>query len=226
MRGTLAPLLAALALLVVPLSCGGSTVGSKPDAPLETEPRVCPGAAAETPGEPRCRTQQDCDPSLNLYCAATPNDCGPAFPSFACSADTDCEPEQRCVPSGPPSCSGQGPSLACAAPCTEASCAASERCEADGHCRPAPCAEGFQCPTDKRCASQDEDAAADANGCADVSCQEGFECPNNRRCEPGSLYAHECGPLACSTDADCDCGYCIGKWCYDSLFYCTKPPIG
>jgi hypothetical protein len=106
-------------------------------------------------------------------------------------------------------------------------CAVEEDGESNEHgCRAARCeADEWACPSGYQC---EPGEAADQNGCVPISCTAGFECPVNRRCAADSPYphTHQCEALRCERDSDCDCGYCFGTVCQDSLSYCAIPPIG
>jgi hypothetical protein len=47
----------------------------------------------------------------------------------------------------------------------------------------------------------------------------------NTRCTPpGDATNHGCVPLACTSDGDCDCGYCVNGTCGSNLGFCSFPP--
>lgn len=210
---------------------------------------VCPGAAPAPAGYPPCRTSADCPRTFDV-CAHDPvGGCGVGPPPPECYADTDCTGGQVCLVITPIGCSGEGSH--CIAPCTPTSCAADEACGTNGHCGPKPCTagylcatgtvcgptraaadahgcapascatDGYQCPTDFRCAAS---SSADPHGCTAISCTEGYTCPENFDCNPSSTRLHQCDQRACTTDAECDCGACIQNRCEDRLFVCSTLP--
>lgn len=208
---------------------------------------VCPGAAPLSGGMP-CRTQSEC-PSAAYFCVyeITPSlTCGLGPPPPECQTDGDCSTGLICLPA-----SGCGvPPRRCMPACTSTSCAADQRCDANGHCTPIACANGgYTCPAALIC-TDEQGRAKDGHGCAARRCTEGFTCSADRRCMVGQTGAdangcvlipcpeHACpvnyvcmpGSSAwgcqvktCTTDGDCDCGVCAGGRCASRAGVCIQP---
>lgn len=131
--------------------------------------------------------------------------CGTCAAGFTCNASNGhCEP------------------VSCTAgyACSAGLACVPSRMGADMHgCATALCtSDGYQCPSAFRCQAG---ASADVHGCSDISCMDGFTCPKNFDCDPSSQELHHCKRRACTSDADCDCGACIGT-CQDRLFICSQ----
>jgi hypothetical protein len=107
------------------------------------------------------------------------------------------------------------------AACTDGSCAETRSC-IDGQCvlkrcdepGAAPCAAGFECNPSA--------SGASAQGCVQVHCSSGMAaCADGYDCvatAPGDGCVHR----ACSTDADCECGYCVNAHCEPTLGFCYE----
>lgn len=211
--------------------------GGRPAERAANLPKACAGPDPwlGLTSDQRCREHSECPERWR--CEAAPraapscgSPCPGCFPSD-CSQDADC-PDGVCEPYGPFA------SLMCKSRCKDGLCLPGQRCEADGHCRVHPCADGFACGQQRRC--NPSAMLADANGCEPIPCYEtgGVTCPAEQACVndgsphsatlPGCLAVPcndprhpgcsenrrcssqaSCQPLSCKTDADCDCGSCI-----------------
>ena len=116
--------------------------------------------------------------------------CLPA--SEACQFDFQCSEARECV---------DGRCLQrCATTATNPSCAAGQRCSADGHCR-------YADPADSRCPSP---CAADQRCVGSVclaACSTDTTCTTGQRCESGTCRADDRrAPPFCAGDAQCASG--------------------
>jgi hypothetical protein len=68
------------------------------------------------------------------------------------------------------------------------------------------CTAGYACQSDQICY---DSTSADNHGCVTNSCS-GYSCPVNQACQTSSSFGASCARKICSTDADCDCGVCLG----------------
>jgi hypothetical protein len=192
---------------------------------------VCPGAQQLTTGQ--CRSVSDC-PSVAYFCTLDPagvlGACATPFcattPVHECTVDTDCPTGDICITS-PIRCCTQT-STTCHVSCNAAgvTCAAGAICSpgtrgADDYgCAPMLCNAGYICPTGFACAvGVDGD---DAHGCRALPCSR-TGCPANFVCQ-ATATAGGCTPKPCSTDCDCDAGFCVGGACASHLATCVIPP--
>jgi len=169
-------------------------------------------------------------------CTSSPNSCGAeqrcrvdgACEPVPCSAGGSCGLSYRCAPT-----SATANYLGCEPiPCDGGyACPAGTRChvsaaQADSFgCELTPCDQGYACPAETRCAVGSP--RADSHGCEYTRCNEGFACQENSRCtvaEPPA-YDHGCTAMPCKSDADCDCGYCVGGICSAAPATCQYPPV-
>jgi hypothetical protein len=213
---------------------------------------VCPGV--QPLSGTQCRTPSDC-PGNGYVCTTNPTGVSSACGGYCisppphndCTVDGDCATGHVCLSSVTPCCGKM--STTCALACTATSCAATERCNAAGHCETFPCADGFTCPAGTVCSAST--AGADANGCAPQLCTAGYTCATGFQCAVGGTGAdgHGCQPQPCSqtgcainfvcdttatsggcsvkkcaSDGDCDCGFCVSRSCVSRLSVCVIPP--
>jgi hypothetical protein len=189
---------------------------------------------SESAPVPACRSVSDCGGTPVKCCPAGSN-CWPgACPlpptncptSFECTTDADCAPNGTCVRTveGCPQCEHRE----CVYPppaCTQSpdNCGPIARCQADGSCAPLLCDDGYECPEGSRC--KVDSARANEHGCEKIPCDDGWSCEENTRCTaPEDPASHGCAPLTCSSDADCDCGFCVNGLCQSNLGMCSYPP--
>jgi hypothetical protein len=180
--------------------CDGHTC-SYPPPPCTSSPASC-GTGQ------RCRSDGTCE----VIPCTEGNACGAGYRCSAGSAKAD---RQGCEPM----------------PCDDGyACGSGTRCspgssQADGHgCALILCNEGYACPADTRCSVGS--VRADMYGCEYVPCGEGYACPENTRCTVSAPAAnsHGCTTMSCTSDGDCDCGYCVGGVCSADPGTCQSPP--
>lgn len=237
-----------IGLNVVACSSGGGGGGGP------FEPIACPGITPWPDGARTCRTDADCGTNFSEYCAPEVNTgCGACFgPENQCAVDMDCGMGAWCATlpfNDPCNCTGETTERRCLSLCPATPCAADQSCDANGHCVPASCMDGYACPQERVCdpagVMPDDHGCAylsctagytcpdgytcnpgapggTPHGCQAISCKDGFVCPANTDCDP-TATGHGCIKRSCSNDADCDCGACIQKKCYDKLWICTSP---
>lgn len=209
-------------------------------------PALCPGAMPQPEGASTCRTSEDCPfPSYTCGNDLAVYTCGGACQqgNRVCEDDTQC-PNGVCESFQEPClCS---PSTRCVPRCI--ACAAGERCDMDGRCRPIRCDDGFACDAGTVC--DPASGFADPHGCRPTTCTEGFACPEGTRCEPGFYAVRGCSPIpctegfecpanmdcdggpsphgctirSCTIDTDCDCGACVNTRCGPRIGVCSSPP--
>ncbi len=216
--------------------------------PLPPSSQPCPSECTtdtdctDRPGgrcSPFTRTCPRCDGRVCNYpiprCTTSPDSCGSgqrcgadgACGPIPCSDGNACATGYRCNVGGA-NADRQGCEPI---PCDQGtSCAAGLRCSPGGAgadafgCVPILCSEGYACPAGSRC--NVGDARADRRGCEVIPCGDAFVCPENMRCSeaapaPGS---HGCTTTSCTTDGDCDCGYCVGGKCSADPGTCQFAP--
>lgn len=227
-------------------SGGGSNAGVLKACPGQPAQQGGPGSCrrqADCSGGALCQYERPSGAGTCGACFQVPN---------PCSGDASCANGMTCLPARELidcQCPGQS---TCTPACTADSCGAGNVCKGDGRCAVASCVtDEYSCPDGTIC---DRTRPADTHGCAWLSCEnEGFQCPVERpRCEPGAMFADghgcraltcaegaqcpvntrckeasaasSCVRLACSSDAECDCGACVERQCQDRLFVCVTLP--
>jgi hypothetical protein len=193
----------------------------------------CPGAQPLTGAQ--CRSLGDCPGGGNgYYCTtdpagvssacATPLCAGTVY--HDCTVDTDCPAGDHCLSSIVKCCNQT--SMTCHVVCntTTVTCAAGTICSpgtsgADDYgCAPQPCNAGYTCPTGFQCAVGG--TGADTHGCQALPCSQ-TGCPDNFVCTTTATVGG-CKVKPCSTDCDCDSGFCVGGSCSTVLGTCVRPP--
>jgi hypothetical protein len=193
-------------------SGGGGVTGS-----------LCPGFAQWPSGTALCRVIGEC-PSGYTDCyfpSQIPDNCTDDYtrPPSDCQVDGDCGSGKVCEKTI--GCGGTGQT--CTPACTPGSCAADETCTNSGHCEAISCTAGYTCPSYASCDPTSHfGLVADRHGCLAVSC-EGMPCPANKVCRDSGTGTYVvCFDKSCSTDSDCDCGFCVGRSCQGRLAVCTN----
>jgi hypothetical protein len=147
-------------------------------------------------------------------------------PLHDCTVDTDCPTGDICLTSIIACCNQ--PTMSCHVSCNAAgvTCAAGTTCSpstkgADDYgCAPVLCNAGYACPTGFQCAAGT--SGTDAHGCEALPCSQ-TGCPANFVCQTTATVGG-CTPKPCSTDCDCDSGFCVGGSCASVLGTCVMPP--
>jgi hypothetical protein len=212
---------------------GGGGAGGANGGVSGTAGSGCPGAQPLTGSQ--CRSLSDCPGKGNgYYCTTDPagvsSACATPFcvtpPQHDCTVDTDCATGDICLTSLIKCCNQ--PSMSCHVSCNAAgvTCAAGTTCSpatkgADDYgCAPVPCNAGYTCPTGFQCAVGT--LGTDAHGCEALPCSQ-TGCPSNFVCQTTATVGG-CTPKPCSTDCDCDSGFCVGGSCASVLGTCVMPP--
>ncbi len=207
---------------------GGASGGSG-----GTAGSACPGAQPLTGSQ--CRSATDCpQKGAGYYCTTDPGSvtsaCATPFcvttPRHDCTVDTDCPTGDLCLTSIIKCCNQ--PSMTCHVSCnsTGVTCAAGTICSpgtkgADDYgCAPVLCNAGYTCPAGFQCAAGT--SGTDAHGCQALPCSQ-TGCPANFVCQT-TATSGGCTPKPCSTDCDCDSGFCVGGSCASVLGTCAMPP--
>ena len=202
---------------------GGGGAGSAGSA--------CPGQQPLTGSQ--CRLATEC-PGNGYYCSTDPGSissaCATPFcvttPSHDCTVDTDCPTGDICLTTIIKCCNQ--PSMTCHVSCnaTGVTCATGTICSpgtkgADDYgCAPVLCNAGYTCPAGFQCAAGT--SGSDAHGCQALPCSQ-TGCPANFVCKTTATIGG-CTPKPCSTDCDCDSGFCVGGSCASVLGTCVIPP--
>lgn len=199
--------------------------------------RACTGAST-SPSPQACHSVSDCKLLSPVKCCTSsdcwgaaacplpPTACTSIADRFQCTVDADCSGGGTCVSNvqGCPQCEYRH----CEYPppaCTQNpdSCAPGGSCQSDGSCAPLLCTEGFSCPSGSRCSIGS--GRADTHGCELTPCDEGWSCPENTRCTaPTDSGSHGCTFVSCTSDQECDCGYCVNGSCAANLGWCSQAP--
>ena len=227
-RWRAAQLLPAIAL--VASACSSTAAGgSGADAGAAG---ICPGVEPWPAGTITCRTAAECPggPGTSECTTSAEPLCGTCQGGpGGCTSDDACEKGTVCGP-GPNTGGGCscGSGYDCIPRCTATTCGPGEICRDDGHCTVKRCGgEGYTCPTGTQCKLGLAPPAVDPHGCEPISCADGYACPKNQHCQPGvAADEHGCVALTCASDADCDCGACVGTRCSNRMARCREsmPP--
>ncbi len=212
---------------------GGTGAGGASGGSLGSAGAGCPGAQPLTGSQ--CRRPGDCpangngyycttDPAAVVSACATPL-CA-TMPKHDCTIDTDCPIGDICLTSVIRCCNQ--PSMSCHVSCkaTGVTCAAGTTCSpgsigADDYgCSPVLCNAGYTCPAGFQCAAGR--SGTDAHGCQALPCSQ-TGCPANFVCKT-TASSGRCTPKPCSTDCDCDSGFCVSGSCASVLGTCVRPP--
>jgi hypothetical protein len=62
---------------------------------------------------------------------------------------------------------------------------------------------------------------ASATGCAPVHCTDADPCEENQDCV-ATQQGRGCVTRPCTTDSECDCGYCVNAQCQATLGFCYQ----
>src|SRR5450759_4894359 len=186
--------------------------------------------------------------SKGYQCCGSVNGCVPACTATSCPADQRCGTSGWCeltpCTSGYP-CPG---GFTCSPTslgtdshgCSYTSCTAGYTCPSGSVCQSGAagqdrhgcvgnmCTAGYTCPSDQICYSNS--SSADSHGGVTNSCS-GFACPVNQAFQTSSSSGAKCARKTCSTDADCDCGVCLGTvaspgYCASRLAICVYYTTG
>jgi len=181
---------------------------------------ACPGAVLDPARAttPQCSTVADCQnlmPQIfSPRCQTAPPtyQCGGPVPIHECDADAACGAGNICIMSG---CRA----ARCAIGCPTNGCASYEDCMS-GHCTLKACdaVDALPCGAGTECKTSNGSAAK----CQAIACNAGYTCPATWDCAPGGPLAdaHGCVQRACSSSADCACGYCVSGRCEATPGYC------
>jgi hypothetical protein len=152
--------------------------------------------------------------------------------TLPCGSDYTCPNGRACTPGA----SGQDDHG-----CVPVLCTAGYTCPGASTCQPGAantdrngclgtlCTAGYSCPTGTTCFWYAYDA--DSHGCVVATCA-GFACPVNQICQVDGSRGAYCTRKACKTDADCDCGACLGAegsssgQCFSRLGICAHWSAG
>ena len=190
----------------------GGTGGSTGGAGGSTGGTGGSGTAAQLqPGE--CRNDADCGANESCVPSVRPALWGPVcgMPCQSerqCEVDTDCPPDApRCLDYLESCCGFDSLSSRCGPDCpSDTQCPAGWRCRSTGRgCEAIPCGEGYACPAQTVC---DSDQGALDQCAAYETCHDFAE-------------AHGCWRLSCSADGDYENGgVCVANTCQETYGSC------
>ncbi len=157
---------------------------------------TCPDYLPPPPVFPPCSDARACDEICFPPGAAN---CG-VCTGDTCVSDSECAEGDFCVDIlALCACSGTGVVTGCLPDCGDAPCPSDE----------------YECVT-----------RPGGSACVLARCTTGsYECGFNQVCDAddGSADVHGCVRRLCATDADCECGSCIGSRCYSGPGTCQPP---
>lgn len=167
--------------------------------------RVCQDGSGLRPAAPpliippaeTCRTSSDCSGGTQCF-GASDGFCGICQqPMRECEDDGDCGAGSWCRAESPNCCGG-----------------------VDTTCVPDCGANGTACQDGEICDSAT--GRCERNGCLSLD----MACPLNHDCDPTRADADAlgCARRGCTTDMDCDCGFCVTGTCESQLGVCSFPP--
>lgn len=167
--------------------------------PACAEGAYCPGYQLPAPGTQTCRWAHECASGTCL--APGPRLCGDecAPRPHECDRHEDCRPGEVCVHEAVPCACDDAHGTFCRPRCSPGSCPDGHACMPDGVCAPVHCSAGYACGPNMYCPRPDEDP-------------------------PGPIDEHGCARTTCATDADCECGACISRVCWEGPGVCTMDP--
>jgi len=215
-------------------AAGSGSAGNGGAGPGGAAGTACPGAQALAAMQ--CRSASECPHDGRFYyCTTDPagvtSACATPFcattPTHECTVDGDCPMDDlcitvpiRCCSSTSTSChvSCRSPGVGCAAGDT---CAPGTKGANDYGCAPVLCDAGYTCPAGFTCAVGA--AGANVHGCQALPCSQ-TGCPANFVCNATATIGG-CAPKSCSTDCDCDAGFCVERTCTTVLGTCASPPL-
>ncbi len=155
---------------------------------------LIPGCPDDTPPEGACRTNADCEAAASCRRPDDPSPCGICRHPGYDDMLTACQADADCATGQV--CEAVQPPTLCL-------------CEPATICVPA-------CGADVTCA---EGQACSAGHCGPIVCNAEADCPTFFGCGA----ADACVRLACTLDADCGPGRCVGGSCYAGFGVCQLP---
>jgi hypothetical protein len=214
--------------------------------PLPPGSQPCPNECT-TDSECAARAGGKCDPYTRTcprcnghVCRYPPPPCTPS----SCSTGDRCRSDGACEPIPCNEGGSCGTSYRCSPTaakadnrgCEPVPCDSGHACPSGTRCNPGsaradlfgceltPCDGGYACPAGARC--NVGSSRADQHGCEYTPCSDGFMCLENTRCTVSApaAYDHGCTTMTCTSDADCDCGYCVKGACSAVPGTCQFPP--
>lgn len=174
--------------------------------------QACEGSQNPT-GYTLCRSTANCAGVESCYATMPTAGCRPNLQPQECGNGTNC-------PAGSVCSTGDCDSHTCVPECTAASCTGTNTCS-NGLCVPKTCDMTGAAACEPGTVCDPGSAGASVIGCVPVHCSETDPCDKNQDCvatQPG----RGCVTRPCTTDANCDCGYCVNSQCQAMLGFCYQ----
>jgi hypothetical protein len=174
--------------------------------------QACEGSQNPT-GYTLCRTTPDCSGAESCYTTLPTGGCRPNFAPQECGNGVDCQPGFVCS-------AGDCGSYSCVPECTAETCTGTNTCS-NGLCVPLACDMPGAAACDPGTECSPGATGASPVGCVPIHCNETDSCESNQDCvaeQPG----RGCVTRQCTTDAQCDCGYCVNSQCQATLGLCYE----
>jgi len=175
--------------------------------------KACEGSQNPT-GYTLCESNASCTSPETCYGTIPTNTgCRPNIQPQQCgNGIMNCQPGFVCSP-------GICGSNTCVPACDPASCTGTSMCS-NGLCVPKTCdmPGAAPCEPHTQCTPGAQGASA---GCVPVHCSDTDPCEKNQDCV-ATAQGRGCVTRQCSTDATCDCGYCVNSQCQSTLGVCYQ----
>jgi hypothetical protein len=174
--------------------------------------QACEGKQNPT-GQMLCRTNANCTSPETCFSTMPTQGCRPNFQPQECGNGTNCQAGFACSAGD---CGGH----TCIPECDPATCTGTNTCS-NGLCVAKACDVPGAAACEPGTVCDPGASGATTTGCAPVHCSDTDPCEKNQDCVAAQT-GRGCVTRPCTTDSECDCGYCVNSQCQATLGFCYQ----